>query len=50
MLPELSRRLTAVEDELSRVVELAEKSNGGAPLSDLSERLLHLRAGFDALS
>ncbi|WP_405143380.1 response regulator [Sphaerisporangium sp. NBC_01403] len=50
VLPELSRRLTAVEDELSRVVELAEKSNGGAPLSDLSERLLHLRAGFDALS
>ncbi|MEV7964820.1 response regulator [Sphaerisporangium sp. NPDC088356] len=54
VLPELSRRLTAVEDELSRVAELADKSNGGAsltgPLSDLSERVLHLRAGFDALS
>ncbi|MEU8268101.1 response regulator [Sphaerisporangium sp. NPDC049002] len=54
VLPELARRLTAVEDELSRVAELADKSNGGAPLtvplSDLSERVLHLRAGFDALS
>ncbi|MEU0521154.1 response regulator [Streptosporangium sp. NPDC006007] len=53
ILPELSRRLTAVEDELSRVVELARKTNDPSltgPLSDLSHRLGHLRAGFDALS
>ncbi|MFC4591633.1 response regulator [Sphaerisporangium corydalis] len=55
VLPELSRRLTAVEDELTRVTELAEKAgNGGAPitgpLGDLAERVVHLRAGFDALS
>jgi CheY-like chemotaxis protein len=54
VLPELSRRLTAVEDELSRVKEVAAKGNDATPLTgplnDLSERLLHLRAGFDALS
>ncbi|GAA5058160.1 CheY-like chemotaxis protein [Thermocatellispora tengchongensis] len=53
VLPELSRRLTAVEDELARVRELARKSNDPAltgPLSDLTDRVLHLRAGFDALS
>ncbi|MEV0160350.1 two-component system response regulator [Nonomuraea fuscirosea] len=53
VLPELSRRLTAVEDELARVRELARKSQDPAlsvPLADLNERLGHLRAGFDALS
>ncbi|MEV0228583.1 response regulator [Nonomuraea sp. NPDC050786] len=53
VLPELSRRLTAVEDELARVRELARKSQDpalAAPLSDLTDRLSHLRAGFDALS
>lgn len=53
VLPELARRLTAVEDELDRVRELARKSTDpalAAPLSDLTERLAHLRAGFDALS
>jgi CheY-like chemotaxis protein len=53
VLPELSRRLTAVEDELSRVRELIVKSGDTAlsgPLADLAERVGHLRAGFDALS
>ncbi|MFD0883288.1 two-component system response regulator [Streptosporangium algeriense] len=53
VLPELSRRLTAVEEELARVVDLARKGgdpNLVGPLSDLSHRLNHLRAGFDALS
>ncbi|WP_433436434.1 response regulator [Nonomuraea sp. CA-141351] len=53
VLPELSRRLTAVEDELDRVRELARKTQDpalAAPLSDLADRLTHLRAGFDALS
>ena len=53
VLPELSRRLTAVEDELARVRELARKSQDPAlavPLSDLTDRLTHLRAAFDALS
>ncbi|WP_049571995.1 response regulator [Nonomuraea sp. SBT364] len=53
VLPELSRRLTAVEDELARVRELARKAQDptlSGPLSDLGERVLHLRAGFDALS
>ncbi|WP_327088259.1 response regulator [Nonomuraea sp. NBC_01738] len=53
VLPELSRRLTAVEDELDRVRELARKSSDPAlssPLADLTERLANLRAGFDALS
>ncbi|HEY9524874.1 MAG TPA: response regulator [Thermopolyspora sp.] len=47
VLPELSRRLTAVEDELTRV---REKNGDAAPrLSELAERVAHLRAGFDAL-
>ncbi|MFI6293907.1 two-component system response regulator [Nonomuraea sp. NPDC050790] len=53
VLPELSRRLAAVEDELARVRELARKSQDqvlSAPLSDLTERVSNLRAGFDALS
>ncbi|MEV4567338.1 response regulator [Nonomuraea sp. NPDC049419] len=53
VLPELSRRLTAVEDELARVRELARKSQDPAlavPLADLAERVTRLRAGFDALS
>ena len=53
VLQELSRRLTAVEDELARVRELARKSGDSAlngPLSDLADRVSHLRAGFDALS
>ncbi|GAA3472562.1 response regulator [Nonomuraea roseola] len=53
VLPELSRRLTAVEDELERVRELARKSSDPgltSPLTDLADRLDHLRAGFDALS
>ncbi|RBQ21408.1 response regulator [Spongiactinospora rosea] len=53
ILPELSRRLTAAEDELGRVRDLARKSNDSSltgPLTDLAERLAHLRAGFDALS
>ncbi len=53
VLPELSRRLTAVEDELTRVVEVARKANDPnlvSPLADLSHRLSHLRAGFDALT
>ncbi|WP_214410092.1 response regulator [Sphaerisporangium fuscum] len=54
VLPELSRRLTAVEEDLSRVKEIAAKSNGGntitGPLNDLTDRVTHLRAGFDALS
>ncbi|MFI6505748.1 two-component system response regulator [Nonomuraea typhae] len=53
VLPELSRRLGAVEDELARVRDLALKYKDpvlSAPLSDLTERVAHLRAGFDALS
>ncbi|MEU7832544.1 response regulator [Nonomuraea sp. NPDC052129] len=53
ILPELSRRLTAVEDELGRVRELANKSHDptlSVPLADLADRLAHLRSGFDALS
>jgi CheY-like chemotaxis protein len=53
VLPELSRRLTAVEDELSRMRELVRKSQDPAltaPLSDLTDRVTHLRAGFDALA
>ncbi|NBE96789.1 response regulator [Nonomuraea sp. KC401] len=53
VLPELSRRLTAVEDELARVRELARKSQDpalAAPLADLADRVNSLRAGFDALS
>ncbi|MFI7701920.1 two-component system response regulator [Nonomuraea sp. NPDC049480] len=53
VLPELSRRLTAVEDELARMREMVRKSQDPAlasPLSDLTDRVTHLRAGFDALS
>ncbi|MCT9932312.1 response regulator [Planotetraspora sp. A-T 1434] len=53
VLPELSRRISAVEDELARVRELVQKngdSTVSGPLSDLSERVAHLRAGFDALT
>ncbi|GIH94015.1 two-component system response regulator [Planobispora siamensis] len=53
VLPELSRRLSAVETELTRVREVAAKTNDPAltgPLSDLTDRISHLRSGFDALS
>ncbi|WP_436758752.1 response regulator [Streptosporangium sp. V21-05] len=53
VLPELSRRLTAVEEELGRVAELTRKSGDhslAGPMADLSNRLNHLRAGFDALT
>ncbi|GAA1019593.1 response regulator [Acrocarpospora pleiomorpha] len=53
VLPELSRRLTAAENELTRVREAARKTGDSSltgPLSDLAQRLAHLRAGFDALS
>ncbi|MBN6055917.1 response regulator [Nonomuraea sp. RK-328] len=53
VLPELARRLTAVEEELARVRELARKSQDTAltiPLGDLADRVTALRAGFDALS
>ncbi len=50
VLPELSRRLAAVEEELGRVKEVARKNGDVVPLSDLGERIAHLRAGFDALS
>ncbi|MEO3863806.1 response regulator [Acrocarpospora sp. B8E8] len=53
VLPELSRRLTAAENELTRVREAARKTGDSSltgPLSDLAHRLAHLRAGFDALS
>ncbi|MBP2708464.1 response regulator [Microbispora sp. RL4-1S] len=52
VLGELSQRIAAVEDELTHVRELAGKSRDttiiGA-LTDLGERVAHLRAGFDAL-
>ncbi|MER5650077.1 response regulator [Streptosporangium sp. NPDC002524] len=53
VLPELSRRLTAVEEELGRVTELTRESGDhslAGPMADLSNRLSHLRAGFDALT
>jgi CheY-like chemotaxis protein len=53
VLPELSRRLTAAENELTRVREAARKTGDSSltgPLADLTQRLAHLRAGFDALS
>ncbi|MFC5820332.1 response regulator [Nonomuraea harbinensis] len=53
VLPELSRRLLAVEEELSRVRELAQQSGASAlraPLTDLTDRVTRLRAGFDALT
>ncbi|MEU8274827.1 two-component system response regulator [Microbispora bryophytorum] len=52
VLAELSSRVTAVEDELRRVRDLADKS-GDTPLkgavAEMGERVSHLRAGFDAL-
>ncbi|GII28321.1 response regulator [Planotetraspora mira] len=53
VLPELSRRITAVEEELARVRDLARKTADATmegTLSDLSDRVAHLRAGFDALT
>ncbi|RCG30238.1 response regulator [Sphaerisporangium album] len=54
VLPELSRRLTAVEEEVARIRDLTEHANGSTsltgPLKDLTDRVTHLRAGFDALS
>ncbi|MER5624676.1 response regulator [Streptosporangium sp. NPDC002544] len=53
VLPELSKRLAAVENELARVTELARKNGAPSlvgPISDLTNRLNHLRAGFDALT
>ncbi|WP_248962964.1 response regulator [Sphaerisporangium perillae] len=54
VLPELSRRLKGVEEELARLEEMVSKANGSTsfagPVKDLTERVLHLRAGFDALS
>ncbi len=53
VLPELSRRLAAVEEELGRVADLVRKSGDpglAGPVADLSNRLSHLRAGFDALT
>ncbi|MGW0593542.1 response regulator [Streptosporangium sp. NPDC002607] len=53
VLPELSKRLAAVENELARVTELARKNGAPGlvgPISDLTNRLNHLRAGFDALT
>ncbi|MET8051446.1 response regulator [Streptosporangium sp. NPDC005286] len=53
VLPELSKRLAAVENELARVTELAGKNGAPGlvgPISDLTNRLNHLRAGFDALT
>ncbi|GAA3443462.1 response regulator [Planomonospora venezuelensis] len=53
VLPELSSRLTAVENELTRVRELARKTGDPSitgPLSDLTDRVNHLRSGFDALT
>ncbi|WP_433417040.1 response regulator [Microtetraspora malaysiensis] len=53
VLPELSRRLSAVEDELTRVRDLVGKTGDGhliGPMADLAERVGRLRAGFDALT
>ncbi|GAA3153820.1 response regulator [Planomonospora alba] len=53
VLPELSRRLAAVEDELTRVRDLVRKTDDptlNGAVSDLGDRLLHLRAGLDALT
>ncbi|GAA4055588.1 response regulator [Nonomuraea soli] len=53
VLPELARRLSAVEEELARVREQARKSGDSSTssaISDLTERVAHLRAGFDALT
>ncbi|MFC4058541.1 two-component system response regulator [Planomonospora corallina] len=53
VIPELSRRLAAAEDELTRVRDLARKTDDptlNGAVADLSDRLLHLRAGLDALT
>ncbi|GAA4589957.1 response regulator [Planotetraspora phitsanulokensis] len=53
VLPELSRRVAAVEEELARARDLAHKTADTAmddSLSSLSDRVAHLRAGFDALT
>ncbi|GAA4198097.1 response regulator [Microbispora amethystogenes] len=52
VLAELAKRLAAVEDDLRRVRELAgepDDSPLSGAISDLGERVAHLRAGFDAL-
>ncbi|WP_055481027.1 response regulator [Sphaerimonospora mesophila] len=52
LLAELSNRIVAIEDELKRVRELADKSGDSmltGAINELSERVSHLRAGFDAL-
>jgi Response regulator containing a CheY-like receiver domain and an HD-GYP domain len=52
VLTELARRLDAVEGELARVREAADKTGDHAvtaALNDLTQRVAHLRAGFDAL-
>ncbi|MEU0563833.1 response regulator [Nonomuraea sp. NPDC005983] len=53
VLPELTRRLSAVEEELARVRELVRKTQDpglAGPVADLAERIARLRSGFDALS
>ncbi len=53
VLTELARRLTAVEEDLGRVREAADHARDHAvttALNDLSKRVNHLRAGFDALN
>ncbi|SDG40432.1 Response regulator receiver domain-containing protein [Sinosporangium album] len=52
VLPELSRRLTAVETELSRLRDFARNGSPpgfAGPLADLTDRIAHLRAALDAL-
>ncbi|GIH73242.1 response regulator [Sphaerimonospora thailandensis] len=52
LLAELSNRIVAVQDELRRVREIADKSGDSTlsgAIAELSERIRHLRAGFDAL-
>jgi CheY-like chemotaxis protein len=53
VLPELRRRITAVEEELARVRDLAQKIGDTSmtdALTDLNDRVGHLSAGFDALT
>lgn len=53
VLPELSRRLAAAENEAARVRERARTAEDTAltsAVADLNARLDHLRAGLDALS
>ncbi|WP_327049031.1 response regulator [Microbispora sp. NBC_01189] len=52
VLAELAKRLAAVEDDLRRVRELAGEPDDpplNGAISDLGERVAHLRSGFDAL-